>query len=196
MIGHLTGKIISKKPTQIILDVNGVGYVLNISITTFEKLPELNESVSLFTYLSVREDALDLFGFSTQSEKEMFELLKSVSGIGPKLALSVLSGLPVQELKEALRESNISRIIAIPGIGRKTAERLLIELRDKVDKITRDTDVPDKGVSSARSDAVVALTTLGYNQKTAEKAVRDVMTASPDLPLEEIIKNALSLLNK
>lgn len=196
MIGHLTGKIISKKPTQIILDVNGVGYVLNISITTFEKLPELNESVSLFTYLSVREDALDLFGFSTQSEKEMFELLKSVSGIGPKLALSVLSGLPVQELKEALRESNISRIIAIPGIGRKTAERLLIELRDKVDKVSRDTDTPETGRSSVRGDAVVALTTLGYNQKTAEKAVRDVMTASPDLPLEEIIKNALSLLNK
>ena len=195
MIGHLTGKIISKKPTQIIVDVNGVGYVLNISITTFEKLPELNETVSLFTYLSVKEDALDLFGFSTQSEKEMFELLKSVSGIGPKLALSVLSGLPVDELKRALQESNVARIIAIPGIGRKTAERLLIELRDKVERVTLDVDVPEAGTLSIRKDAVIALTTLGYNQKSSEKTIRDIMTVSPDLPLEEIIKKALSVLN-
>lgn len=196
MIGYLTGKIISKKPTQILLDVNGVGYLLNISISTFEKLPENNEPVSLFTYLSVKEDALDLYGFFTLSEKEMFELLKSVSGIGPKTALSVLSGIPIDELKSAIQQGNIGRIVATPGIGRKTAERLLVELRDKVDKVAQEVGIPETGTISVRNDAVIALTTLGYNQKAAEKTVRDLMTASPELVLEDIIKEALSQLNK
>jgi len=196
MIGHLTGKIISKKPTQIMLDVNGVGYIINISLNTFEKLPELNQSTSLFTFLSVREDALDLFGFSSPSEKEMFQLLISVSGIGPKLGLATLSGIPIEELKQALSEGNISRLVAIPGIGRKTAERLLLELKDKIEKVVLDVDVPMSGALSMRNDAVVALTTLGYNQKAAEKMIRDLLQQSPDMAIEDLIKEALQKLNK
>jgi len=196
MIGFLTGKIISKKPTQIIMDVNGVGYQINISITTFDKLGDVNSSVSLFTFLSVREDALDLFGFFTEAEKEMFRLLISVSGIGPKLAQSILSGIQIEELKEALQIGNISRLVAIPGIGRKTAERLLIELRDKVEKLAEEFIEVSNVKFAIKNDAVSALTSLGYNTKTAEKVIRDILEKNPDAPIEELVKNALSTLNK
>lgn len=197
MIGYLTGKIISKKPTRILLDVNGVGYTVNISISTFEKLPDLNESASLFIHTSVKEDAIDLYGFFTPSEKEMFELLISVSGIGPKLAQSLLSGIQVDELKYAIDEGNLSRITAVPGIGRKTAERLLVELRDKINKLTEKFEPAEAGApSSVRSDAIAALVNLGYNLKTAEKIVRDVMNSRTSVTIEDVIKEALSQLNK
>ena len=195
MIGYLTGKVITKKPTRILLDVNGVGYTVNISITTFEKLPDLKNETSLFIYTSVREDAIDLYGFFTPSEKEMFEMLINVSGIGPKLAQSVLSGIQVDELKQAIDEGNLSRIIAVPGIGRKTAERLLVELRDKMDKLTEEFEAVSGAPSSIRSDAVAALVNLGYNQKTAEKTVRTILNSSPSITIEELIKEALSGLN-
>jgi Holliday junction DNA helicase RuvA len=196
MIGFLTGKIISKKPTQILMDVNGVGYQVNISITTFEKLGDVNSSVSLFTFLSVKEDALDLYGFSTEAEKEMFRLLISVSGIGPKLAQSILSGIQIEELKEALQVGNISRLVAIPGIGRKTAERLLIELRDKVEKLAEEFIQVSNAKFAIKNDAVSALTSLGYNVKTAEKVVRDILEKTPDATIEDLVKNSLSILNK
>jgi holliday junction DNA helicase RuvA len=196
MIGFLTGKIISKKPTQILIDVNGVGYQVNISITTFEKLGDVNSAVSLFTFLSVKEDALDLFGFSTEAEKEMFRLLISVSGIGPKLAQSILSGIQIEELKEALQVGNISRLVAIPGIGRKTAERLLIELRDKVEKLAEEFIQVSNAKFAIKNDAVSALTSLGYNVKTAEKVVRDILEKTPDATIEDLVKNSLSILNK
>ncbi|HET56212.1 MAG TPA: Holliday junction branch migration protein RuvA [Ignavibacteria bacterium] len=197
MIGHLTGKIISKKPTKILLDVNGVGYTVNISISTFEKLPDLSESASLFIHTSVKEDAIDLYGFFTPSEKEMFELLISVSGIGPKLAQSLLSGIQVDELKYAIDEGNLSRITAVPGIGRKTAERLLVELRDKINKLTEKFEPAEAGApSSIRSDAIAALVNLGYNLKTAEKIVRDVMNSRTSITIEDVIKESLSQLNK
>ena len=196
MIGFLTGKIISKKPTQILMDVNGVGYQVNISITTFEKLGDLNSAISLYTYLSVKEDALDLYGFSTEAEKEMFRLLISVSGIGPKLAQSILSGIQIEELKEALQVGNISRLVAIPGIGRKTAERLLIELRDKVEKLAEEFIQVSNAKFAIKNDAVSALTSLGYNVKTAEKVVRDILEKTPDATIEDLVKNSLSILNK
>lgn len=197
MIGYLIGKIISKKPTRILLDVNGVGYTVNISISTFEKLPDLNESASLFIHTSVKDDAIDLYGFFTPSEKEMFELLISVSGIGPKLAQSLLSGIQVDELKYAIDEGNLSRITAVPGIGRKTAERLLVELRDKINKLTEKFEPAEAGApSSIRSDAIAALVNLGYNLKTAEKIVRDVMNSRTSITIEDVIKEALSQLNK
>lgn len=193
MIGHLTGKIISPKPTKVILDVNGVGYAVNISINTFEKLSG-KESTSLYIHTNVKEDSITLFGFYSESEKEMFELLISVNGIGPKLALSLLSGIQTNDLKEAIQSSNISRIIAIPGIGRKTAERLLLELRSKVDNIIEEgtTAIP----LSTRNEAVLALTTLGYNSKIAENVARNILQKEPSLSLEELIKNCLSELNK
>jgi Holliday junction DNA helicase RuvA len=194
MIGYLNGKIISKKPTRILLDVNGVGYLVNISLNTFDKLPDEGNNIALHTYLAVREDSLTLFGFSSESEKQMFELLISVNGIGPKLAQNVLSGIQIDELKNALSTGNISRIIAIPGIGRKTAERMLVDLKDKVDLVGEEKEfsIPFK----IKDDAVSALTTLGYNQKMAEKIIRDVLSANPNIPIEDLIKQALVQLNK
>ena len=192
MIGFLKGKIISSKPTKIILDVNGVGYLLNISINTFEKIND-KEIVSLFVYTSVKEDSITLFGFFSESEKEMFELLVGVNGIGPKLALNILSGIRVDELKGSVQNGDISRIIAIPGIGRKTAERLVLELRTKVNHI-----IEEGGVEipfSIKNESVAALTTLGYNQKIAEKAVRDVLAEETNISIEELIKKALGKLN-
>ncbi|MFN3873935.1 MAG: Holliday junction branch migration protein RuvA [Ignavibacterium sp.] len=193
MIGYLKGKIISAKPTQIILDVNGVGYLVNISISTFEKISEQNE-ISLFIHTHVREDALSLYGFYTEAEKEMFELLISISGIGPKVALSILSGISVDELQNAIQTENVSRLVSVPGVGRKTAERVVLELKSKVGFI--ETTV-SKGIDyTVKQEAVLALTTLGYNQKVAEKVVRDLLTESPSITLEDLIRKSLSELNK
>ena len=168
MIGYLTGKIISLKPTKILLDVSGVGYAVNISINTFENISN-KETVSLFIYTNVKEDSITLFGFFTESEKQMFELLISVTGIGPKLAQSILSGIQTDDLKDAVQRGDISRIIAVPGIGRKTGERLVLELKNKVDQVS------EEGVKEAsfsiKKEAVAALTTLGYNSKIADNII-------------------------
>ncbi len=193
MIGFLTGKIISSKPTKVVLDVNGVGYIVGISINTFEKISG-KENASLFIHTSVKEDSISLFGFYSEAEREMFELLISVSGIGPKIALSLLSGIQTDDLKNAIETSNISRIIAVPGIGRKTAERLILELKTKVEQ------VKEEGASaiplSVKSEAVSALSTLGYNAKIAENVVRNILQTLPTLTLEELIKKALGELNR
>jgi len=194
MIGYLHGKIISKKPTKLLVDVNGVGYLINISINTFEKISD-KEEVSLYTYLSVRESAMDLYGFYTLAEKEMFELLISVSGIGPKSAQSILSGIQIEDLKEALRMGNISRLISIPGIGRKTAERLMVELRDKADSVADSSEDLKTGSSTIRYDAITALVNLGYNQKVAERAVRAITDRNPNISIEDLIKETLVSLN-
>ena len=192
MIGYLTGKIISLKPTKILLDVNGVGYLVNISINTFENISDL-ETVSLFVYTSVKEDSITLFGFFTEPEKQMFELLISVTGIGPKLALSILSGIQTDDLKDAIQRGDISRIIAVPGIGRKTGERLVLELKNKVDYVS------EEGIKefsfSIKNEAVSALTTLGYNSKTADKVIRDILVENANISLEDLIKKALGNLN-
>ncbi|WP_304132188.1 Holliday junction branch migration protein RuvA [Ignavibacterium album] len=193
MIGYLKGKIISAKPTQIILDVNGVGYLVNISISTFEKISDQNE-ISLFIHTHVREDALSLYGFYTEAEKEMFELLISISGIGPKVALSILSGITVDELQNAIQTENVSRLVSVPGVGRKTAERVVLELKSKVGLI--ETTVP-KGIDyTVKQEAVLALTTLGYNQKVAEKVVRDLLSENSSITLEDLIRKSLAELNK
>jgi len=193
MIGFLTGKIISSKPTRILLDVNGVGYAVNISINTFENIAD-KETVSLFIYTSVREDSITLYGFYSEAEKQMFELLISVTGIGPKLAQSILSGIQTDDLKDAIQRGDISRIIAVPGIGRKTGERLVLELKNKVDMISEEgkKEIP----FSIKKEAVAALTTLGYNSKVADTIIREVLSAEPDLSLEELIKKSLAGLNK
>ena len=189
MIGHLSGKIISAKPTKILLDVNGVGYSVNITISTFEKISDL-DTASLFIYTNVKEDSITLFGFFTDAEKEMFELLISVNGVGPKTAQSLLSGISVQDLKSAIKTSDVSRIIAAPCIGRKTAERLVLELRSKVDNISGEGIFSE--AHSVNSEAVAALTTLGYNQKIAENVVRNILTSAPDVTLEDLIRKALA----
>ncbi len=192
MIGYLTGKLISVKPTSLTLDVNGVGYVVSISINTFEKLNG-KDSASLFIHTHVREDSISLYGFAVEAEKEMFELLISISGIGPKMGLGILSGISVEELKHAIAKSDVSRIIAVPGVGRKTAERLMLELKSKVESISVEGEAA--GSFDTKNEAVAALITLGYNSKVAEKAVRDALSASPNLSIEDLIRRALSSLN-
>ena len=148
----------------------------------------------MFIYTSVKEDSITLFGFFTEAEKQMFELLISITGIGPKLAQSILSGIQTDDLKDAIQRGDVSRIIAVPGIGRKTGERLVLELKNKVDQVAEE---GIKDISfSIKNEAVGALTTLGYNSKTADKIIRDVLSAEPDLSLEELIKKSLSTLNK
>lgn len=193
MIGYLTGKIISLKPTKLLLDVNGVGYAVSISINTFENISE-KDTASLFIHTNVKEDSITLFGFFTESEKQMFELLISITGIGPKLAQSILSGIRTDDLKDAIQRGDISRIIAVPGIGRKTGERLVLELKNKVDQVieTGSKEIP----FSIKNEAAAALTTLGYNSKVADKIIRDVLSEDPALSLEELIKKSLSSLNK
>ncbi len=192
MIGYLSGKIISSKPTKILIDVNGVGYLVSISINTFEQISG-RESISLFIYTHVKEDSISLFGFFSEAEKEMFELLITITGIGPKLAISILSGIRVDELKHAIRSADISRIIAVPGIGRKTAERLVLELKTKVDQVKGE----EKELSfSVKNEAVAALTTLGYNSKLADITVRNILNSDPNISIEDLIKKALGNLNK
>ena len=193
MIGFLSGKIISLKTTKILLDVNGVGYVVFISINTFEEISN-KEIVSIYIHTHVKEDSITLYGFHNESEKEMFELLISISGIGPKLALGVLSGIQTEDLKDAILNGDVSRIVAIPGIGKKTADRLILELRSKVgDVMVYGEPTVPHGV---KQEAVSTLTTLGYNYATSEKVVRQILSSSPDCTLEELIKSSLSELNR
>lgn len=193
MIGYLKGNIISAKPTKLLVDVGGVGYLVNISINTFEKVSD-KKFISLYIHTSVKEDSITLYGFFSEGEKEMFELLISVNGIGPKIALSILSGIKIDDLKIAIQSSDISRIIAVPGIGRKTAERLLLELKSKVDQVSEEGGT--KISFTIKQEAVAALSTLGYNAKTADNTVREVLSSKPNATLEELIKNSLSILNK
>ncbi|MDI6802361.1 MAG: Holliday junction branch migration protein RuvA [Bacteroidota bacterium] len=193
MLSYLTGKLTYKTPTEIVIDVNGVGYSLNISLTTYEQLSSANDQVKVFTYLHVREDALLLFGFSSESEREMFKLLISVSGIGPKIAQGMLSGMTADELKSAIQTGDIAALTSLQGVGRKTAERLLLELRDKIGKA--EIELPSFPATSpqikTRNDALNALISLGYNRNTAENAIREVLKENKDLSVEELIRQAL-----
>jgi Holliday junction DNA helicase RuvA len=186
MIAHLSGLLEEKTPDQLVVDVNGVGYQVLVSLQTFYRLPALHERVNLHVHTHLREDALQLYGFLEEKERATFLLLKGVSGIGPRLALNILSGIPVDELEGALRTSDVSRLVAVPGVGKKTAERLVVELREKVGALQ---DGP-LGVSGEpvplSAEAVSALVNLGYRRAEAERAVRDVMrrgvTAIADMP--------------
>ena len=196
MIASLTGILKYKSPTEILIDVHGVGYTVNIPLSTYEKLGEVGSSISLLTYFHVREDAMLLFGFFSDEERQLFKLLISVSGIGPKIAQSILSGMNAGELKSNLLSGNVVSLTAIPGVGKKTAERLILELRDKVGKAIVDTEpLSTLGMASAsmRAEALQALISLGYNQQIAEKSIRLVLkeTEGSVISLEELVKRAL-----
>lgn len=195
MIGFIEGKLFAKKPTEALVNVGGIGYKINISVNTFENLPEPGKDVMLYTYLSVKEDALDLYGFMSENEKDTFKLLISVNGIGPKLAQGILSGIRVNELQLAIGEGNISRIVAVPGVGKKTAERLIVELKDKIDKIASG-DVDYSVGGSVKADAISALVSLGYSLKVAEKIVLGILDNNPGITIEDLIKDSLAKLNK
>ena len=196
MIASLTGILKYKSPTEILVDVCGVGFAVSIPLSTYEKLGDIGSSLTVLTYLHVREDAMQLFGFFTDEERRLFKLLISVSGIGPKIAQSILSGINVEELKSHLLTGSIAALTAIPGVGRKTAERLILELRDKIGKGTgASSSAPPLDAESAtmRTEALQALTSLGYHTQIAEKSIRLVLkeTGGSVISLEELIKRAL-----
>lgn len=198
MLNYLRGKIIQKNPTNITIDVNGIGYFLNITLNSFERLPDINTEVKIFTILIPREDSILLYGFAEESEKQMFEQLISINGIGPKVAQSILSGIKPNDLKEFIAQGNILALTNIPGVGKKTAERMIVELRDKLAKIPSAIEMTSTGTEDIRIQAFQALITLGYQRQTAEKAIRSAMNElkSDEMNLENLIKKSLQSLNK
>jgi holliday junction DNA helicase RuvA len=193
MIGSLRGKLIEKRPNQILVDINGVGYQVQIPLSTFASLGALHAETSLLIHTHVREDQLTLYGFVTAREKQCFELLISASGVGPSLALKILSGMSIEELVPAIRKGDLAQLVKIPGVGRKTAERIVVELRDKLVVI----DVPDAGKSSTRSqleeDVASALSNLGYDTKSVERAIEKSRAAS-DADFEKLLRSSLQIL--
>ncbi len=175
MIARLHGVLHEKTPEQLIVDVSGVGYQVLVSLQTFYHLPGVGESVSLLIHTHAREDALQLFGFLEEKEKSYFLLLRSVSGIGPRLALNILSGIPVDELENALHTRDVTRLVATPGVGKKTAERLVVELQEKVGASEVQNGIPVTTPSPLSTEATSALVNLGYRQTQAEKTVRTVV---------------------
>jgi Holliday junction DNA helicase RuvA len=193
MIGRLTGTLVRKEPPSLLVDVSGVGYELEAPMSTFYDLPAIGEKMTLYTHLVVREDAHLLYGFSRESQRQLFRSLLKVNGVGPRVALAVLSGLSEQELMQCLAHEDIARLTKVPGIGRKTAERLVIELRDTVDLVA----VPAGSAARPPSlpvdpvqEAVSALIALGYKPNEASRAV-SAMAHAPDARSEDIIRQAL-----
>ena len=198
MIAHLTGKLTYKSPVVIIIDVNGVGYQVFIPLSTFYALPELESKISLGIHTHMREEALKLFGFYTIDEKKIFEKLITINKVGPKLALTILSGMPPADILSTINSNNIIKLSTIPGIGRKTAERLILEMRDKMDGLSLDFVAtkdpgPEKGLFD---DALSALVNLGYKKSQAELALKKVYAESAeDNSIENLIKDSLNLLS-
>ena len=193
MIGRLTGRLASKAPDHVLLEVGGVGYLVHIPLSTFYDLPEQESPASLWIHTHVREDALSLFGFITEREKALFLLLLGVTGIGPKVALTVLSGIPPAELVDALRKQDVRRLVAVPGVGKKTAERMVLELADKAANLSPET--PEREAAEVAADDVVsALVNLGYRKSEAERAVDAISRIGPPRDFGEFLKEALKRL--
>jgi holliday junction DNA helicase RuvA len=193
MIGLLRGKLLEKRPNAILLDVGGVGYQVQIPLSTFVALGALHTETTLLVYTHVREDQFSLFGFVTAREKQCFEMLISASGVGPALALKILSGMGVDELVPAIRKGDIAALVRIPGVGRKTAERIVVELRDKLAAV----DVPEVGKpatkSQLESDVASALVNLGYDERSVEKAVEKAR-ATGGADFETLLRDSLQIL--
>jgi Holliday junction DNA helicase RuvA len=192
MIGRLTGRLATKAPDQILLDVAGVGYLVHIPLSTFYELPEVEKPASLWIHTHVREDALSLFGFLTERERSLFLLLLGVAGIGPKVALTVLSGIPPSELVAALRKQDVRRLVAVPGVGKKTAERMVLELTEKVAAFAE--EAPPETAAVAAEDVVSALVNLGYRRAEAERAVEGIARAGAPDQFGDYLKLALKKL--
>jgi holliday junction DNA helicase RuvA len=201
MIGHLRGQLAEKRPNQVIVDVGGVGYQVAVPLSTFYALGELRENVTLLIHTHLREDSISLYGFLTSREKQFFELLLSASGVGPVLALKILSGMSVEELVPAIRTGDLPRLTRIPGVGRKTAERIVVELKDKL--AAMETPEPERGASRGgtplEADVISALLNLGYDSRTAEKAVKDAQSSQesgPDASFEALLRASLQQLSR
>ena len=203
MIAQLSGTLVSKQPNSIIVDVGGVGFEVTIPLSTFYVLGELRSDLTLKIHTHVREDALQLFGFKTVREKELFQKLISVSGIGPKLAIAMLS-MSVSELVPAITNNDLGRLTMIPGVGRKTAERVVVELRDKVGSLSRVEEAETAAVArehepsgvDVRDDTVLALIQLGYAKPVAERAVLAALQEDGERAIEAVLKRALKRLSR
>ena len=193
MIAHLRGKLISRHPNKVIVETGGVGYDVVVSVPTFSGLPSLGSEVALHIHTHVREDQLALYGFARHEEKDLFEKLISVSGIGPKLAITILSGMPADDLMNSIRANDLARLTKIPGIGRKTAERLVLELRDKLPPIGIDQAHVIPSLSATQEDVLSALVNLGYQRSLAEKALG---TAAKEGSFDQMFRNALAQIAK
>jgi Holliday junction DNA helicase RuvA len=191
MIGRITGTLIEKTPPQIVVDCHGIGYEVDVPMSSFYNLPALGERVSLYTQFVVREDAQLLYGFLTLKEREVFRLLTRITGVGPKMALSVLSGLSVDELAQSVALQEVGRLTRVPGVGKKTAERLLLELKGKLADALPSVAGGHATPASVQHEALGALMALGYSDKEALPVLKAL---SDDLKLEEAIRQALKLL--
>ncbi|MEZ4858888.1 MAG: Holliday junction branch migration protein RuvA [Flavobacteriaceae bacterium] len=190
MITHIEGKLVEKNPTDVVIDCNGVGYFLNISLHTFSQIP-ISEKVKLYTQLLVREDSHTLYGFATVVEREVFNLLISVSGVGASTARTMLSSLSPEQIRDAIITEDIVTIQGIRGIGTKTAQRVVLDLKDKIVKVYGGVSNSLKSSNTNRNEALSALETLGFIRKQAEKACDEVLKSHPQATIEEIIKQAL-----
>jgi Holliday junction DNA helicase RuvA len=191
MIGRLAGTVLEKHPNRIIVDVNGVGYELLVPLSTFYGLGEAGAPVTLRVHTHVREDLIALYGFASELEQDLFERLISISGIGPKLALAVLSGIDPSDLVRAIRSQDVARLTRIPGVGKKTAERIGLELKDRLPQApSASSDLTAEG-DDAKADLLSALTNLGYNRAVAEKAVEAALKKAPDAGFEQLLRDIL-----
>jgi len=195
MIAHLRGTLLAKHPNQAIVETHGVGYEVTISVPTFTELPASGAEVALHVHTHVREDALALYGFLRLAEKHLFEKLLTVSGIGPKLAITILSGMPADEMVGAIRQGDLARLTRIPGIGKKTAERMVLELRDKLPPQTGVSESAVTPASPVEEDVISALVNLGYQRASAEKALLAVRMKSAQ-GFEVLFREALGSLSK
>lgn len=190
MITHIQGKLIEKNPTDVVIECNGVGYILNISLHTYSQIPD-KELLKLYTHLQVKEDSHTLYGFSSLTEREIFRLLISVSGIGANIARTMLSSLTPQQIKEGIAMGDVALIQSIKGIGTKTAQRVIIDLKDKILKIYDiDEDSVSKG-NTNKNEALSALEVLGFVKKQADRVIDKILISQPDADVETIIKQAL-----
>jgi len=196
VIAHLRGRVFEKHPNRLIVDVAGVGYDVLVPLSTFYTCGDLGSEIALRIHTHVREDQLSLYGFATALEQAMFEKLIAVSGIGPKLALSVLSGIEPRDLVGAIQRNDIARLTAIPGVGKKTAERICVELRDRLPKAVETAGTPPSPGDSLRDDLVSALVNLGYHRQNLDKTLEKVLGASGDARFEDVLRLALKELSR
>jgi len=204
MIAHLSGTLLSKQATSVIVDVSGVGYEVTIPLSTFYDLEDAGSNVQLRIYTHVREDTLQLYGFKTARERELFLKLITVSGIGPKLGITLLSGMSADEIIASIRTNNLARLTLIPGVGRKTAERLIVELREKVADLSsaqleealgaKPEVSPETAEDTVRADALSALLNLGYQRSSAEKAIDAALGEGGDISVESVLRRSLKKL--
>ncbi|MGD8434251.1 MAG: Holliday junction branch migration protein RuvA [Syntrophobacterales bacterium] len=199
MIAHIQGRLHFKSPENLIIDVDGIGYQVHVPLTTFYELPDVGDTVALYIHTHVREDALQLYGFQAQEEKALFVRLMGVAGIGPRLAVNILSGISPAELAECLGQGNLARLISIPGVGRKTAERIMVEMRDKLPALAADRDIALSVKSAAdeavMNDAISALVNLGYKKGVARKAIEEAAERlEGEINLEGLLKESLRAL--